>query len=173
MYIVTASVKRAKCNVICKWCKEIASSTECVYIQSTLLKHLVATVLVNCKPDGTQDLRNVQRSMFITYIRHHLRTFLDSLRIVTEELEYAHLEVRVYLSSMITASFLSFRLLTTPNDLGVLATESQQSIHFRNLRNEVYSPISSCNAGKSNFLSEIFGATLLGFQTYNAIYIIP
>lgn len=134
---------------------------------------MFAPILASCRPSSPQNVWNQHHDMFITDIRDCFRGIRDLFPNDTDVLAYALLEVRNYLSDMVTALFTAFGLPTVHENGAPLTTKSQQKYDLQILRDKVHNSISSSNAAQRKVFIEMIGAIMPGVLSSKAFYPIP
>lgn len=92
-----------------------------------------ASIQANGEPSSLWDLLNDHRATFITDIHNLFRRYQDFLRNDLEALAYGLIEVKNYLSDMISAPFPTFRLPPGHEDLVPLVIEPPNKSQARNI----------------------------------------
>lgn len=111
------------------------------------LKHVFVTILANFKQSSSWDLWNDHRRNFITDSCKCFTRWQDLLGSDPDALAYAHLEVKNYLSDMVTAPFSTFGLPEAREEIAPPTIEPQQCHSSRRhiFQHYLHPPFSICH----------------------------
>lgn len=154
-------------------CRMGASSCRCVEV------HVYASHTCACQNRGQLWSKWLvtfsydHQDIFITDTCNYFTRFWSILQNETDGLANALLEVREYLSDVVTAHFSAFGLSIVDWDLASLTTKPKQQIDSQSLWDELHNSISSFNREQRNIFEETFLAVIQSVPFPKTIETIP